>query len=109
MIENLKRKWGEYPDAIQSLSKIWDLSRSFLKYSLDLRILILYSNALIRLADSGYWFGTPSIKYPCSVDALLKGLYVFTFNNLTRFNMPEYNWDRIYGELSVLYRDRLPQ
>ncbi len=39
--------------------------------------------------------------------ALLKALYLATFEGTKRWTMPHKNWGRVYEELSVMYEGRL--
>ena len=41
--------------------------------------------------------------------ALLKTLYLGTFNAATKWTMPIRNWGQVYGELSIMYEERLPE
>ena len=39
--------------------------------------------------------------------ALLKALYLATFEATKKWTMPLRNWGRVYGELSIMYNGRL--
>lgn len=41
--------------------------------------------------------------------ALLKALYLSTFEATKRWSMPIRNWGQVYGELSIMYDGRLPE
>ena len=44
-----------------------------------------------------------------SDQALLKALYLSTFEATKKWTMPLRNWGRIYGELQIMYEGRLPE
>ena len=39
--------------------------------------------------------------------ALMKALYLATLEATKKWTMPIRNWGRVYGELSIMYEDRL--
>lgn len=41
--------------------------------------------------------------------ALLKALYLSTFEATKKWTMPIRNWGQVYGELSIMYEGRLPE
>ena len=41
--------------------------------------------------------------------ALLKCLYLATFEVTKKWTMPIRNWGQVYGELSIMYEGRLPE
>ena len=41
--------------------------------------------------------------------ALLKALYLSTFEETKKWSMPIRNWGKIYGELDIMYEDRIPE
>ena len=41
--------------------------------------------------------------------ALLKALYLATFEATKKWTMSIRNWGRVYGELSIMYEGRLPE
>ena len=44
-----------------------------------------------------------------SAQALLKALYPATFEATKKWSMTIRNWGQVYGELSIMYEDRLPE
>jgi transposase-like protein len=44
-----------------------------------------------------------------SGQALLKALYLATFEATKKWSMPIRNWGQVYGELAIMYEDRLPE
>ena len=43
-----------------------------------------------------------------SDQALLNALYLATFEATKKWSMPIRNWGQVYGELSIMYEDQLP-
>ena len=41
--------------------------------------------------------------------ALLKALYLSTFEATKKWSMPIRNWGKIYGELAIMYENRIPE
>ena len=41
--------------------------------------------------------------------ALLKALYLSTFEATKKWTMPVQNWGKVYGELAIMYDGRLPE
>ncbi len=41
--------------------------------------------------------------------ALLKALYLSTFEATKKWSMPIRDWGQVYGELSIMYEGRLPE
>ena len=44
-----------------------------------------------------------------SDQALLKALYLSTFEATKKWTMPIRNWGKVYGELQIMYEGRLPE
>ena len=44
-----------------------------------------------------------------SPQALMKALYLATFEVTKKWTMPIRNWGKVYGELSIMYEGRLPE
>ncbi len=40
--------------------------------------------------------------------ALLKALYLSTFEATKKWTLPIHNWGKVYGELAIMYEGRLP-
>jgi transposase-like protein len=43
-----------------------------------------------------------------SSQALLKALYLATFESTKKWTMPIRNWGKIRGELAIMFQDRIP-
>jgi putative transposase len=44
-----------------------------------------------------------------SSQALLKALYLATFEATKKWTMPIRNWGKVRGELAIMYPDRIPE
>lgn len=68
---------------------------------------------LCGMKPSGsFWSGYRRLNSQRSVFpsdmALLKALYLATFEATKKWMMPIRNWGRVYGELAIMYNGRLP-
>lgn len=46
--------------------------------------------------------------FETSSQALLKALYLATFEATKKWTMPIRNWGKVRGELTIMYPDRIP-
>ena len=69
----------------------WDAITPIFKFSPDVRKVIYTTNA-----------------FP-SDTALLKALYLATFEATKKWTMSIRNWGQVYSELSIMYEGRLPE
>ena len=44
-----------------------------------------------------------------SDQALLKALYLATFEATKKWTMPIRNWGKVYGEMAIMYEGRMPE
>lgn len=58
--------------------------------------------------SNGYSVNRQRSVFP-SDSALLKALYLSTFEATKKWTMPIRNWGQVYGELSIMYEGRLPK
>ena len=54
------------------------------------------------------WQNRQRSVFPSS-QALLKALYLATFEATKKWTMPMRNWGQVYGELTIMYEGRLPE
>ena len=54
------------------------------------------------------WLNRQRSVFP-GPQALLKSLYLATFEATRKWTMPIRNWGKVRGELSVMYPERLPE
>ena len=109
-LEQLKRvteKWdNDYPNAMKSWYKNWDVISPIFKFSAEVRKVIYTTNAIESL-NSGYRRLNKQRSVFPSDTALLKALYLATHKIAKKWTMPLRNWGRVLGELEIMYPDRL--
>lgn len=102
-------KWQErYPNAMKRWDENWDVISPMFKFSSDVRKVIYTTNAIESLNSSLRRLNSQRSVFP-SDTALLKALYLATFEATKKWTMPLRNWGRVYGELSIMYNGRLSQ
>lgn len=109
MLDTVSEKWSEkYPNAMKSWYKNWDAITPIFKFSADVRTIIYTTNAIESLNSQFRRLNSQRSVFP-SDQALLKALYLSTFEATKKWSMPIRNWGKVYGELSIMYEGRLPE
>ncbi len=107
--DDVKEKWDKkYPNAMKSWVVNWDAITPIFKFSADVRSVIYTTNAIESLNSTYRKLNRQRSVFP-SEQALLKALYLATFEATKKWTMPIRNWGRVYGELSIMYEGRLPE
>lgn len=108
-LEEVSEKWGEkYPNAMRSWQKNWDAISPIFKFSADVRKVIYTTNAIESLNSTYRRLNSQRSVFP-SGTALLKSLYLATFEATKKWTNQLRNWGKVYGELSIMYEGRLPE
>ena len=106
--DHVEEKWSEkYPNAMKRWTRDWDVITPIFKFSADVRTVIYTTNAIESLNATYRKLNRQRSVFP-SAQALLKALYLATFEATKRWSMPIRNWGQVYGELAIMYEDRLP-
>ena len=84
----------------------WDAICPIFKFSSDVRKVIYTTNAIESLNSTYRKLNRQRSVFP-SDKALLKALYLSTFEATKKWTMPLRNWGLVYGEMSVMYEGRL--
>ena len=84
----------------------WDVISPIFKFSETVRKIIYTTNAIESLNSAYRRLNSQRSVFP-SDTALLKALYLSTFEATKKWTMPLRNWGRVYGELSIMYGDRI--
>ena len=106
-LERVTEKWEkDYPNAMKSWYKNWDVISPIFKFSADVRKVIYTTNAIESL-NSGYRRLNKQRSVFPSDTALLKALYLATHEIAKKWTMSLRNWGRVLGELEIMYLDRL--
>lgn len=107
--ERVTEKWKEkYPNSMKSWETNWDAISPIFKFSSDVRKVIYTTNAIESLNSTYRKLNRQRSVFP-SDKALLKALYLATFEATKKWTMSLRNWGQVYGELSIMYEGRLPE
>lgn len=111
-LENLERvtaKWTpKYPNSMKRWNNNWDVISPIFKFSMNVRKIIYTTNAIESLNATYRKLNRQRSVFP-SDKALLKALYLATFEATRKWTMPVRDWGEAYGELSIMYPGRLPE
>lgn len=105
--EEVTKKWEpQYPNAMKRWVENWDVITPIFKFSKDVRTAFYTTNAIESL-NSGYRRLNRQRSVFPGTQALLKSLYLATFEVTKKWTMPIRNWGKVRGELEIMYPDRL--
>ena len=108
-LERVTEKWStKYPNSMKSWKQNWDAISPIFKFSAGVRKVIYTTNAIESLNATYRKLNRQRSIFP-SDTALLKALYLSTFEATKRWTMPIRDWGQVYGELSIMYEGRLPE
>ncbi len=108
-LEEVTEKWKEqYPNAMKRWHDNWDAIGTIFKFSKDTRTTFYTTNAIESLNSSYRRLNRQRSVFP-SPQALMKSLYLATFEVAKKWTVPIRSWGKVYGELSIMYEGRLPQ
>ena len=108
-LERVTEKWSvKYPNSMKSWKQNWDAICPIFKFSPEVRKVIYTTNAIESLNSTYRKLNRQRSVFP-SDTALLKALYLATFEATKKWTMPIRNWGQVYGELSIMYEGRLPE
>lgn len=91
-------RWHDNRDAITPI----------FKFSPDVRKVIYTTNAIESLNSTYRKLNRQRSVFP-SDTALLKALYLATFEATKKWTTTIRDWGQVYGELSIMYEGRLPE
>ena len=100
-------KWeSKYPNSMQRWADNWDVISPMFKFSAQVRKVIYTTNAIESLNSGFRRLNRQRSVFPSS-NALLKALYLATFELTKRWTGTLRNWGPVHGELAIMYPDRL--
>ena len=103
----VKESWGKfYPNIMKRWEDNWDVICPVFKYSMAVRRALYTTNAIESL-NSQYRRINAGRPVFSSEDALKKALFLATRNITKKWTTKIQNWGQIYGELSIIFEDRL--
>ena len=109
ILDAVTEKWQEkYPRSMKRWYDNWDAITPIFKFSTDVRTVIYTTNAIESLNATYRKLNRQRSVFP-SDKALLKALYLSTFEATKKWTMSIRNWGKVYGELSIMYEGRLPE
>lgn len=108
-LDRVCAKWTEkYPNSMKRWYDNWDAVTPIFKFSPDVRKVIYTTNAIESLNSTYRRLNRQRSVFP-SDTALLKALYLATFEATKKWTSTIRNWGQVYGELSIMYEGRLPE
>lgn len=109
VLDRVCAKWTEkYPNSMKRWYDNWDAVTPIFKFSPDVRKVIYTTNAIESLNSTYRRLNRQRSVFP-SDTALLKALYLATFEATKKWTSTIRNWGQVYGELSIMYEGRLPE
>ncbi len=108
-LDEVTAAWeGKYPRTMKRWYDNWDAISPIFKFSSEVRKVIYTTNAIESLNSTYRKLNRQRSVFP-SATALLKALYLSTFEATKKWTLPVRNWDKVYGELAIMYDGRLPE
>ena len=108
-LDRVTEKWtAKYQNSMKRWYDNWDAITPIFKFSPDVRKVIYTTNAIESLNSTCRKLNRQRSVFP-SDTALLKALYLATFEATKKWTMSIRNWGQVYGELSIMYEGRLPE
>ena len=108
-LDRVCAKWTEkYPNSMKRWYDNWDAITPIFKFSSDVRKVIYTTNGIESLNSTYRKLNRQRSVFP-SDTALLKALYLATFEATKKWTMSIRNWGQVYGELSIMYEGRCPE
>lgn len=108
-LERVNEKWTpKYPNTMKRWYDNWDAISPIFKFSSTVRKVIYTTNAIESLNSTYRKLNRQRSVFP-SDTALLKALYLATFEATKKWTVTIRNWGQVYGELSIMYEGRLPE
>ena len=109
VLDSVTAKWQEkYPRSMKRWYDNRDAITPIFKFSADVRTIIYTTNTIESLNSTYRKLNRQRSVFPGG-KALLKALYLSTFEATKKWNMPIRNRGKAYGELSIMYDGRLPE
>ena len=98
----------KYPNSMKRWKDNWDAVSPIFKFSTTVRKVIYTTNAIESLNSTYRKLNRQRSVFP-SDTALLKALYLATFEATKKWTTTIRDWAQVYGELSIMYEGRLPE
>ena len=108
-LDRVTEKWSpKYPNSMKRWKDNWDAVSPIFKFSTTVRKVIYTTNAIESLNSTYRKLNRQRSVFP-SDTALLKALYLATFEATKKWTTTIRDWAQVYGELSIMYEGRIPE
>jgi Transposase and inactivated derivatives len=108
-LARVDEKWtSKYPNSMKRWYDNWDAITPIFKFSPEVRKVIYTTNAIESLNSTYRKLNRQRSVFPSDM-ALLKALYLATFEATKKWTTTIRGWAQVYGELSIMYAGRLPE
>ena len=108
-LDRVTEKWSpKYPNSMKRWKDNWDAVSPIFKFSTTVRKVIYTTNAIESLNSTYRKLNRQRSVFPSNT-ALLKALYLATFEAIKKWTTTIRDWGQVYGELSIMYEGRLPE
>ena len=108
-LDGVNSKWTpKYPNSMKRWYNNWDAISPIFKFSPTVRKVIYTTNSIESLNSTYRKLNRQRSVFP-SDTALLKALYLATFEITKKWTQTIRNWGAVYGELCIIYEGRLPE
>lgn len=97
-----------YSNTMKRWKENWDSISPIFKFSMTVRKVIYTTNTIESLNSTYRKLNMQRSVFP-SDTALLKALYLTSFEATKKWTSTIRNWGQVYGELSIMYEGRLPE
>ena len=87
----------------------WDAITPIFKVFNRCTVPVIYTTNAIESLNSTYRKLNRQRSVFPSDQALLKALYLATFEATKKWTMPIRNWGKVYGEMAIMYEGRMPE
>ena len=106
-LDRVTEKWSpKYPNSMKRWKDNWDAVSPI--FTTTVRKVIYTTNAIESLNSTYRKLNRQRSVFP-SDTALLKALYLATFEATKKWTTTIRDWGQVYGELSIMYEGRLPE
>lgn len=108
-LEKVRQTWeAKYPGCMKRWSDNWDCISPMFKFSQTVRTVMYTTNSIESLNSGFRRLNRGRTIFP-SETALLKALYLTTWELTKKWTLPVRNWGQVYAELNIMYPGRLTQ
>ncbi len=106
-MHHVTEKWSKkYPNAMKRWEENWDVVSPMFKFSAEVRKVIYTTNAIESLNSGFRRLNRQRSVFP-SGTALLKSLYLASFELTKKWTGTLRNWGLVHSELAIMYPGRL--